>query len=132
MFKVIWLLRRKPGISFEQFRDHYESSHAVLGQKYFGHLITRYTRNYNLPPEPVGPDGNATAKLIVAKQWDYDCITEWDLRDEAALDEIIAKLSDPVIGKVFYYDEEHFLDRSSVKLVRCDVRETMAVEGASR
>jgi hypothetical protein len=132
MFKVAWLLRRKPGISFEQFRDHYESSHAVLGQRYFGHLIRSYVRNYNPPaPEP-GPDATPTQKLGAAKHWDYDCITEWELPDEAALDEIIAMLSDPVIGKVFYDDEEHFLDRSSVRLVRCDVRDTVPVEAAGR
>jgi hypothetical protein len=38
MFKVMWLLKRKKGITFEQFRDHYENSHSILGKKYLGHL----------------------------------------------------------------------------------------------
>jgi EthD domain len=128
MFKVAWLLRRKPGITHDQFREHYETSHAVLGQKHFGHLITSYTRNYNPPsPEP-GPDATPTERLIAATRWDYDCITEWEMRDEAALDEVFALLLDPVIGRIFHDDEEHFLDRSSVRLVRCDVRRTKAPE----
>mgnify|MGYP000125412860 CR=1 FL=1 len=36
MYKIMWLLKRKPGTTHEHFRQHYESSHAVLGQKYFG------------------------------------------------------------------------------------------------
>jgi hypothetical protein len=36
MFKVMWLLRRKPGISHAQFKEHYERSHVVMAQKYIG------------------------------------------------------------------------------------------------
>lgn len=122
MFKVIWLLRRKPGITFEQFRDHYENSHAVLGQTHLGHLMLSYTRNYNQRLEvPAGAD--EIARAIAAKQSDYDCVTEWVLRDEHALTEVFELLFDPVIGKLFHDDEEHFLDRSSVQLITCDVRD---------
>jgi hypothetical protein len=121
MVTIMWLLRRKPGISFEQFRDHYETSHAVLGAKYFGHLMTGYRRNYVLPAE--GFSG-AMGAVLASKGWDYDCIAEWDLCDEAAFDQVVAMLSDPVIGKIFHDDEEHFLDRSSVRLVRYERRET--------
>ncbi len=126
MVKMVWLLRRKPGITHEQFRDHYESSHAVLGQTYFGHLITSYVRNYNPPAKTPGPGATATEQVLAAKGWDYDCFTEWELPTETALDEVFALLADPVIGKIFHDDEEHFLDRSSVRLVRCDVRRTVA------
>ena len=46
MYKIMWLLKRKPGTTHEHFRHHYETSHSVLGQKYFGHLILSYQRNY--------------------------------------------------------------------------------------
>jgi hypothetical protein len=121
MFKVIWLLKRKSGITLEQFRDHYESSHAVLGQRHLGHLLLSYTRNYNVGvPVPDGAD--PIARAIASKQSDYDCVTEWVLRDEHALTEVFELLFDPVIGKLFHDDEEHFLDRDSVRLVTCDVR----------
>lgn len=122
MFKIMWLLRRKPGITFEQFRDHYENSHAVLGQKYLGHLIESYTRNYDL--------ANAQGAEPARRTSGFDCITEWILPDEAALDEIMRILRDPVIGKIFHEDEEHFLDRDSVTLVRCDSRNTGSGDGA--
>jgi hypothetical protein len=123
MYKVIWMLRRKPGISFAQFRDHYESSHAVLGETYFGHLMLSYTRNYNVPLPTPGPAASPIERAIAAKQSSYDCITEWVLRNEQALTEVFALLFDPVVGKLFHEDEEHFLDRSSVELVVCDVRD---------
>ena len=126
MLKVLWMLRRKPGISFEQFRDHYERSHAVLGQKYFGHLLLSYTRNYNVPLAAPGAAASPVARAIAAKQSDYDCVTEWALRDEQALTEVFELLFDPVIGKLFHDDEKHFLDRDTVCLVMCDVRKSGA------
>lgn len=122
MYKVIWLLKRKPGISFDQFRHHYETSHAVLGQKYFGHLLLAYRRNYNVPGDPSG--ASAADRMIAARSFEYDCITEWELRDEQALQEVFDLLFDPAIGKLFHADEEHFLDRDSVRLVKCDCRAT--------
>jgi hypothetical protein len=95
MMKVAWLLRRKPGITHEPFRDHYESSHAMLGQGYFGHLITSYTRNYNPPTSEPGPDATPFDRVIAAKSW------------------------------------EHFLDRSSVRLVRCGVRRKEPVKSVA-
>jgi hypothetical protein len=38
--------------------------------------------------------------------------------------EIVRLLSDPAIGKVFYDDEEHFLDRISVRYLRCNTIDT--------
>ncbi len=126
MIKIIWLLRRKPGISFETFQEHYETSHAEIGKKYLGHLIKQYRRNYN--DRRMSDDlPRAVAQLMVIKAWDYDCVTEWELKDEAAMEEIVRLLSDPVIGKVFYEDEEHFLDRGSVRYFRCDMRDTGVV-----
>jgi hypothetical protein len=36
MVKVIFLLKRKAGLTPQQFRAHYESSHVKLAQKYIG------------------------------------------------------------------------------------------------
>jgi len=123
MLKIIWLLRRKPGIDFESFQNHYETSHAELGKKYFGHLIRHYRRNYNDRRIPAST-APVLAGLMQSKAWDYDCITEWELEDEAAMAEIVRLLCEPAIHKIFYDDEEHFLDRSAVRYLRCDTRDT--------
>lgn len=124
MITVMWLLRRKAGISFEQFRDHYESSHAVLGAKYLGHLLLGYRRNYVTPADAPPGGGELMGRVFAAKAWDYDCIAEWDLADTDAFAQALATIADPAIGKIFYDDEEHFLDRASVRLVLADRRET--------
>ena len=129
MFKIIWFLKRKPGITHDQFKHHYETSHALLGQKYLGHLMLSYKRNYCTTFSGRSP--NEKGELVFGPMaWDYDCITEWIMPDEAAFDAMLALLGDPVIGKVFYEDEEHFLDRAATKMVRCDARDTGPGDGA--
>jgi hypothetical protein len=34
MFKVVVLLKRKPGLSMSEFLDRYENGHALFGVKY--------------------------------------------------------------------------------------------------
>jgi hypothetical protein len=120
MFKVMWLLKRKQGITHEQFRNHYERSHVVMAHKHIGHLLIEYRRNYKtetwgggVPTEKGGGFGPV--------DWPYDCVTEWVMRDAAAFDEINRIFADPVIGKEFHDDEEHFLDREAVLLIKCNV-----------
>jgi hypothetical protein len=125
MYKVIWLIKRKPGISHEQFREHYENSHAVLGQKYFGHLILSYKRNYDAAKQ----SGNE-AVFMAARQSDYDCVTEWIMPSEEAFEECMGLMAQPAIGKLFLDDEEHFLDSAATRLVRCDTHDTGSGDGA--
>jgi hypothetical protein len=123
MFKVMWLLRRKPGISHEQFKEHYESSHVIMAQKYIGHLLIEYKRNYKTETWGGGvpTDTGGGFGLI---DWPYDCVTEWVMKDESALDRINAIFAHPVIGKEFHDDEANFLDRDSVVLIKCQVIDT--------
>ena len=137
MFKVLWMLKRKDGITLEQFRHHYETSHAALAQKYFGDLMIEYKRNYKT--ETWG-GGVPTAKSAEGAEgggfgpvdWEYDCIAEWVMPSEAAFDEINRIFADPVIGKEFHDDEENFLDRGSVLLFKCEVANTGTGDGHAR
>jgi hypothetical protein len=113
MIKVIFLLKRKEGITHEQFREHYEKSHAVLGQKYFGHLLTGYVRNY------VGDVRSSRSQGGRPVAWGYDCVTEFMLPSEEALNELYGLFAHSVIGKDFYDDEERFLDRDAVLSIVC-------------
>ena len=62
MIKILWLLKRKAGITPEQFRERYER-HARLGQELAGHLISRYKRNYKIETKGGGtPTTLATAQ----------------------------------------------------------------------
>lgn len=122
MFKIIWLFKRKEGISLEQFRDHYESSHSELGKKYLGHLISRYVRNYVQPADPARPSKHP---------FTYDCITEWTMNSAEAFDEALRIFKDPVIGAIFREDEKHFLQPESITLVLVDPRDTGTGDAAA-
>ena len=87
MEKLVFFLKRKPGITPEQFLEHYENSYVRLAQKYIGHLLTGYVPNYPLfallDPSSV-PAGTLPAPDDVG----YDAIPEMRGRDMAAIEEI--------------------------------------------
>ncbi|WP_162986924.1 EthD domain-containing protein [Sphingomonas paeninsulae] len=119
MIKVIWLLKRKPGMSKEAFREHYESSHVMLAHQYVGHLLEGYHRNY--PVEGwLAPSSKREDGVVEPFEYEYDCITEMRIKDEAAADEMLQIFNDPVIGKIFVDDEHRFLDRKKVVMLTCD------------
>src|SRR5690349_8014228 len=105
MDRIFILLKRKPGISFEQFREHYETSHALLGEKFFGHLLKSYRRNYT-------PAGTRFSDHGSAAENAYDCITELVFKDGNGSEELSRIASDPVVRRILTEDEERFLDRS--------------------
>ena len=105
MERVFILLKRKPGMSFEDFRHHYESSHAKLGEKYFGHLFASYRRNY----VPSGMRLSDGAMIDPA----YDCVTELIFCEPGGYDELIRIAMQPEVHAILAEDESRFLDRSA-------------------
>ena len=70
MVKIIFLLKRKPGLTPAEFRQHYEEVHAPLVLN-LSPNIRRYVRNY------------ITTNVIPteAEESDFDCISEIWLDD---------------------------------------------------
>jgi hypothetical protein len=124
MIKILWLLKRKAGITPEQFRERYER-HSRLGQKLCGHLQSSYKRNYKIEVmgggTPTTHDGSTTFGPI---EWEYDCISEVCFPNEEAYNERKRIFADPVTAKQFHDDEEDFLDRKAVIMFRCDEVDT--------
>lgn len=82
--RQIVMVRRKPGLSPEQFRAGYEESHSRIAVRLFGHLWLSYRRNY-LTAGHNFASGGETAK---AEDTGFDAVSEYVLRDEAALAEM--------------------------------------------
>lgn len=116
--KIMILLKRKPGMTMEAFRAHYESSHVVLAYKYLGHLMVDYRRNYALPVDAAGQSADTANPAVTDSP--FDCITELWLHDRDAWLEMQRIISDPVIGKIYMEDEEKFLDRPSLRIFPCE------------
>ena len=101
MIKSMTLIKRKPGLSREEFIQHYEEVHAPLALKHFP-TFTRYARNYVIT-------------LPGAEEPDFDCITEiWfdDIEGAMAVTEVLGDYNTE-IGRIFLDDEERFMDRGS-------------------
>lgn len=119
--KIVILLKRRPDLTPAQFREHYESSHVKLAEKYLGHLYTDYRRNYAVP---IGAAAGDKPNPGVADS-PYDAISEMWLEDEAAWLEMQRIIARPEIGRVLIEDEERFLDRAALRIFACDeVRST--------
>lgn len=152
MYKVLWLLKGQPGISAEQFRDWYENSHAVLAQRHFGQHLIAYRRNYvedvamtkpdeyttgpETPldasvadPVAVGCRPTVDTPVTALAAFDYLCVTEWVMPNEAAFDSIMRVFADPEIGALFTADSRPMLSPQTV-LIRVTDLETAKVRGA--
>lgn len=138
MFKVLWLLKPVAGVSHQDFRDWYENSHAPLAERYFGHLLLEYRRNYvdevvgAVPGDYIaGVEGtpNETA-AIQARAFDFAVVAEWVMADEASFGEIMSIFADPDIGPLFRADSEGTMHPDTV-LVKVTAHETESVGGAA-
>jgi len=104
--RIFILLKRKPGLTFEDFRHHYETSHAVLGEKFFGHLLKSYRRNYTPAGVRFSDHGSVTENA-------YDCITELIFKDANGSEELRRISNEPAVKQILTDDEERFLDRAA-------------------
>ena len=123
MFKVMWLMKRKKELTHEQFREHFERSHAPMALKYCGHLFAEYRRNY-MSEVWSGGDPRKEGSGYAAREWDWDMISEWIAHDEAAFNEILRIMETPHIRKEFEDDEDRFIDRTATVMVPCVVADT--------
>jgi uncharacterized protein (TIGR02118 family) len=107
MIKAMSFVSRKPGLSHEEFAEHYEERHAPLAMKHFP--FKRYVRNY-LPEAQ-------------ADELGFDCITEvWfeTMEDCVAAAEFSVSEEYVVISE----DEERFMDRGKIIAFLVEERES--------
>ncbi|MBB3981041.1 hypothetical protein GGR44_000672 [Sphingobium fontiphilum] len=100
MFRLVTLLRRRPGMSAEDFRAYYESRHRVMGERVLSGQALRYVRRYVRPLQ----EGRAPG---------FDVVMEIDFADRAAHDRCMAMLATPDIAREIAEDEERLFDRAA-------------------
>lgn len=122
MLKVLHFIKRKPHFTHEQFKAHFERSHAAMALKFCGHLFTDYRRNYT-GTVFTGGDSRDPDSGYGEREWEWDLISEWILPDEAALNEIYRIMQEPGIDELFHADEDRFIDRTATVTIHCDVRD---------
>jgi uncharacterized protein (TIGR02118 family) len=107
--KTVALMSRKPGMTRAEFRDYYETTHAVLGMRFFE--FQKYIRNH-----VVEPSENCSPFDTFSEFW------------QASLSEVHAAMSGP-IGAIMRRDGSRFIDRS---LQRLACAEEFLITGAPR
>lgn len=96
MIKLMFLMKRRPGLTRAEFRDYYENRHAPFMQSVVGRPA-EYRRNYVVDPA----------------EGDCDAITEILYETEADL--AAAQAAMAANAERIREDEERFVDRASVR-----------------
>jgi uncharacterized protein (TIGR02118 family) len=110
MIKVIGLLKRKPGMSHQEFSDYWFSKHAPLGQRIAppDALSARYVQNHALTMKGGG-------------EAPYDAVAELCFEDAAAMKRWIDWYNSDA-GKQLRDDELNFMDVSKRVVIVTDER----------
>ena len=111
MIKVVLLVRRKPGLSREEFRGYYESRHAPLAASQL-RCCVRYVRNFVVED--------------VAGQPDFDCVTEFWYELDGPWREARDHIASEASRQTLAADEAKFMDRGSMRVVVVSECETPA------
>ena len=117
-YKILLFMKRRPGMTFEAFRDYYENQHAPLCVKYASG-ISRYVRRF-LTPHP-NPETGASEELP------FDVITELWFADEAIFRGTVEYLATSIMPDEVVEDEKRLFDRSKTRmatLVECESAST--------
>ncbi len=103
MTKVVLLMKRKPGLSLEAFRDYYERNHAPLAKRLLGAFMLDYRRNYR-------SGGISTENTDAPDGEDFDVITEIWYKDKASMEAMWAHARKPEIAAQIDADGAKFMD----------------------
>ena len=115
--KMLVMVKRKPGLSPEEFRAGYENSHSRIAVRLFGHLWLEYRRNYILKAHSF-VQGSDSGERASADDVGFDAVSEYVLRDEAALAEMRRIGLENI--ELIREDEARWFDRPACWVAACD------------
>lgn len=120
--KLILMVKRRPDLSAEAFRELYENWPTHAGLRLMGHLWTSYRRHYVeggqmfIAAKSVPVGGNYADDPVP-----YDCISEIVYPDMAALEEAARIAAIPENKAMIEEEEEALFDRSKCWTLMCKV-----------
>jgi hypothetical protein len=112
VFKLLILIKRRPGTSIQEFRDYYETKHSKLGGDIGATVgMIHYVRRYLQP--------------LNGGELEYDVLTECWFNDRDKFETIAGALSKGQVAPEVAADEERFMDRTKtrfLKVIECESR----------
>lgn len=114
-YKILIFLKRRPGMSTEDFRRYYEEVHVPLCLKYT-RGVSRYLRRFidPLPSPETGESGDLA----------YDVITELWFEDETVFRATVEFMSTRVMSEEVVEDEKNLFDRGETRIATVVEHET--------
>lgn len=119
MFKMIFMVKKRPDISREAFIDFYDNQHVPMMRELTkGKGVSVHRRNYivrNDPPDPAvtGPDDG------------FDAITELLYASREAADEAARMFADPELLRQSKEDQAKFLLPAETRRYIVEVHQTV-------
>ena len=114
-YKILIFLKRRSGMSIEDFRRYYEEVHVPLCLK-FEQSASRYLRRF-IDPLP-NPETGESGDLA------YDVITELWFEDEAVFRATAKFMSTRSMPKEVVEDEKNLFDRGKTRIATVVEHET--------
>lgn len=108
MYKLIALLKRRPGMTLEEFRDYYETTHSKFADALKGGKAVRYVRRYFTPlPHPVTG--------LLEQEPEFDAMNEMWFEDEAQFLRAMELFNEPSLGNAIRDDEPNLFDVARIR-----------------
>jgi len=118
--RLLVLTARRPDLTPDQFKHHYENVHIPLLRRLLGDAFPlTQERNYT----PRSADGSVEA-LIGGGDLAYDCVTVSVFADGEHLQRAVAESNDPRKKVKREEDEAKFLDMTKTKMIMVDSKKT--------
>lgn len=122
MIKVVMFAKRKPGMTPEQFKDHYENRHVVLAAPYLKGIMVDHYRIYPGKVRAFADDWTKAAEMPEIDP-PFDAIGVYSFENEEALDRYRELMSNPEMATMFTEDELRFIDRPACLTGGCVVEQ---------
>jgi len=116
MYKILALLKRRPGMSMKEFVDYYESTHSKIGEKYLRGIAVKYIRRYLQPlSHPLTGEG---------AEPEYDAVMEMWFKDREGWNSAMAVFTAPDVASLVVNDEKQLFDRARIQMFTVEERES--------
>ena len=105
MIKFVSLLKRRKGMSFEDFMEYYEKKHVPLGRDHVSdalHYQRRFLRPVDHPILGIAPNA-------------YDCILEIWFEDQATMEASFKRFDTPGVKQAILEDESNLFEPNTTQ-----------------